>query len=198
MKNYIWDFDGMLFDSYPHIAAAFSAAMRDCGENIEASAAQPIFEISFKNAFALYGVTDEQKKIFREYEHDYGFEPRAVPFPNTIGVITEICRRGGRNFLYTHRGSSVYHYLEEYGLIRYFTDFVTAENRFPSKPAPDAVEYLVSRHGLDKAETIMIGDREIDVLSGVNAGVGSCLFSKKKKKTAADYTVTDIIQVLVI
>ena len=31
LKNYIWDFDGMLFNSYPHITAAFVKMMKDFG-----------------------------------------------------------------------------------------------------------------------------------------------------------------------
>ena len=32
MKNYIWDFDGMLFDSYPHITSAFLKALAENGK----------------------------------------------------------------------------------------------------------------------------------------------------------------------
>ena len=31
MQNYIWDFDGMLFDSYPHITSAFLKALAENG-----------------------------------------------------------------------------------------------------------------------------------------------------------------------
>ena len=43
----------------------------------------------------------------------------------------------------------------------------------------------------------MIGDREIDVLSGINAGTFGCLFSKKENpETNADFVISDISQVL--
>jgi phosphoglycolate phosphatase-like HAD superfamily hydrolase len=68
---------------------------------------------------------------------------------------------------------------------------------FPSKPAPDAVNYICDTYGLDRSETVMIGDREIDVLSGKNAGCFGCLFTKKEKpETAADFVVNNIAQVL--
>ena len=51
------------------------------------------------------------------------------------------------------------------------------ENGFPGKPAPDAVLYLLEKHGLDPAETIMIGDRDLDGQSGINAGATGCLLT---------------------
>ena len=43
----------------------------------------------------------------------------------------------------------------------------------------------------------MIGDREIDVLSGKNAGTYGCLFTKKENvDTAADFVVRDISEIL--
>ena len=68
---------------------------------------------------------------------------------------------------------------------------------FASKPSPDAVNWICETYNLDKSETIMIGDREIDVLSGKNAGTYGCLFTKKDGvDSAADYIIKDIIEVL--
>ena len=79
------------------------------------------------------------------------------------------------------------------------TGFVDSSNGFPAKPAPNAVEFICREYGLDKSETVMIGDREIDVLSGKNAGVYGCLFTKKENPgTAADFVVDDIIKILEI
>ena len=45
----------------------------------------------------------------------------------------------------------------------------------------------------------MVGDREIDVLSGINAGVFGCLFTKKENPiTAANFVISDISQILKI
>ena len=57
-----------------------------------------------------------------------------------------------------------------------FTDFVTSQHNFPNKPAPDALNYLCNKHGLKKEDCIMIGDRDIDLDSGKNAGMACALF----------------------
>ena len=66
---------------------------------------------------------------------------------------------------------------------------------FPSKPAPDAVEHICRIYNLDKASTVMIGDRGIDVAAGANANCASCLFESHDvmdNASAASYVVQDM------
>ena len=200
MKNYIWDFDGMLFDSYPHITAAFLKMMRDYGQDADYNEAKALLEITFASAFEHYGTTEEQREVFRNYEHDYNLLPIAVPFENTFRTLKALSDKGCRHFLYTHRGHTTsQHYLEAYGMLGFFEGFVDSSMGFPAKPAPDAVNYICETYGLDKSETVMIGDREIDVLAGKNAGTFGCLYTKNKNTvSAADYIVDDIIKILEI
>ncbi len=198
MKNYIWDFDGMLYDSYPHITSAFLKTLAKFGKQADYDEAKALLEITFAHAFEHYSVTEEEKAVFRNHEHNYSLRPIAVPFENTYTTLEALFNRGCRHFLYTHRGfESSQHYLEESGIKKFFEGFVDSSNGFPSKPAPDAVEWICETYGLDKSETVMIGDREIDVLSGKNAGVYGCLFTKKENpETKADFVVDDIIKIL--
>ncbi len=198
MKNYIWDFDGMLFDSYPHITSAFIKAMNDFGRDADYDEAKALLEITFAHCFEHYGVSEEIKERFRQYEHNYALRPIAVPFENTLSTIETLFNDGKKHFLYTHRGfETSQYYLETYGLKKYFTAFVDSSMNFASKPAPDAVNYICDTYGLDRSETVMIGDREIDVLSGVNAGCFGCLFNKKDSpETTAQFVIRDISEIL--
>ena len=198
MQNYIWDFDGMLFDSCPHITSAFLKALSESGKEADYDEAKALLEITYATAYERYNVTEEEKAAFRSHEHNYALRPIALPFENTVRTIEELFSRGKKHFLYTHRGKeSSQYYLEKHGLASFFTAFVDSSNGFPSKPAPDAINWICETYNLDKSETVMIGDREIDVLSGKNAGVYGCLFTKKENvETAADFIIDDIIQVL--
>ena len=87
--------------------------------------------------------------------------------------------------------------VDRFALRKYFTGFVTRENGFPMKPAPDAIRYLLDEFQLDPAETIMIGDREIDILSGKNAGIHTCLFTDGNPGAAAseaEYTAGNMAE----
>ena len=197
MKNYLWDFDGMLFDSYPHIAKAFEMMADEYGIEVDTALAQSLLEISFATCYEHYGITPEMGKRHNFHEHNYDLEPVVVPFENTYETLRILKERGAKHFLYTHRGRDTSrHYLEKYGMIDFFDGFVDSSMNFPQKPAPDAINYICENYGLDKSETIMTGDREIDVAAGKNAGIYSCLFTKKKNvTTVADFIVDDIIKV---
>ncbi len=198
MKNYIWDFDGMLFDSYPHITSAFLKALGEFGKNADYDEAKALLEITFAKAYEHYNVGDEEKAVFSNYEHDYNLRPIAVPFENTVKTVEALFDSGKKHFLYTHRGfETSQHYLEKYGLKKFFTACVDSSMKFPAKPAPDAVNWICETYNLDRSETVMIGDREIDVLSGKNAGTYGCLFTRKENvETAADFVIRDISEIL--
>ncbi|MBQ6543129.1 MAG: HAD-IA family hydrolase [Clostridia bacterium] len=197
LKNYIWDFDGMLFDSYPHITKSFQAMMEEYGRQVDFDEAKALFEITFETCYSHYGVTPEMAARHSEKEHIYDMEPKAVPFENTLKTLETLAARGAKQFLYSHRGhESSQHYLKEYGLLEFFTECVDSSYGFTPKPAPDGVDYICDKYSLSRAETVMIGDRELDVLSGKNAGTYGCLYTKEKNiETCADFTVTDIFGV---
>ncbi len=179
-KNYIWDFDGTLYDSYPHIFSALCLVMDEAGltERFDMELVRAYMHVSFAELRKFTEIPDGPWDRFLELHHrtaDGEIEPPIAPFAETERILRTVIERGGRNFIYTHRNATVYTYLDRYGLTQYFTDILTSEESFPLKPAPDALRALISRNGLDPAESIMIGDREIDGLAGHNAGIPGAL-----------------------
>ncbi len=179
-KNYIWDFDGTLFDSYPHIFSALCRVMDEAGltEEFDMELVRRHLRVSFASLYEFTRMPDEPWARFIELHHrtnEDGVSPAIEPFADCEAVLAAVIDRGGRNFIYTHRNATVYTYLERYDLTKYFSDILTAEENFPYKPAPDAVLALIERNALVPGECIMIGDREIDGLSGKNAGIAGAL-----------------------
>ncbi len=179
-KNYIWDFDGTLFDSYPHSCQAFWQILGEEGKQ-EGTTKEEIMrylQVTFAAAKEFSGISDEGYDRFWATVHLMGEEetfPRTVPFEDCEAVLKAVLEAGGKNYIYTHRNHSVHVYLEKFGMARYFSDAVTEEDGFALKPAPDALLALMERNGLKKEECIMIGDREIDGLAGHNAGIAGAL-----------------------
>lgn len=179
-KNYIWDFDGTIFDSYPHICASLFRLFDDMGiaDVYDREMCMRHLQVSFGSMKRFTGISDEVYSRFVEYELRMGeeeIEPKVVPYADARDILSKIKENGGRNFIYTHRGSTLFGYLDDFGFTELFDGFVTADDHFPSKPAPDAILSIIEKYRLDKNETIMIGDREIDGLSGVNAGIDGAL-----------------------
>ncbi len=179
-KNYIWDFDGTLFDSYPHIFSLFCSVMDEAGltEKFDMELVRRHLRVSFASLYEFTKMPEEPWERFIELHHctdEDGVSAPVVPFADCEAVLAAVIDRGGKNFIYTHRDATVHTYLERYGLGGYFSDILTAEENFPFKPSPDAVLALLERNALEPGDCIMIGDREIDGLSGKNAGIAGAL-----------------------
>ncbi|MBQ5355307.1 MAG: HAD-IA family hydrolase [Clostridia bacterium] len=179
-RHYFWDFDGTLFDSYPHTLRCCWDVMEENGltDGWDRESVLRWLLVTFGDMKREVGMPDGVYASFLERAHRMGedeIEPRVVPFPDAKAVLSAILRNGGRNYLYTHRNKTALLYLESFGFTDLFTDVVTAEEGFPSKPAPDAVLALMERNGLDPETCIMVGDREIDGMSGKNAGIAGAL-----------------------
>ena len=177
MKNFIWDFDGTLYDTYHHTLAAFCETARRRGMEIDPDEAYRQMRITLWDAFRYYHVDDAFIAEFYEIENDLSFAPRGIPYPGVPALLRRIAQAGGRNYLYTHRDKVALAYLERDSLTNLFSGFVTRENGFPLKPAPDALRWMLREYGLAPEESLMIGDRAIDVAAGKNAGIAGCFFS---------------------
>lgn len=197
ITEFIWDFDGMLFDTYPHTAAALCEYFRRHGKILDPEEAFAKLKISIIEAFRYFGMPKEGEREFYEIEDDLDFLPRGVPYEGIPEILKYITEHGGRNYLYTHRDKVSVQYLELYGLAPLFTDFVTREMDFPYKPSPDAINYIAEKHSLDKNNCLMLGDRTIDCGAGLNAGIEALLFDEygALKNSDCTYYTTSIKEV---
>jgi len=66
------------------------------------------------------------------------------------------------------------------------------------KPAPGMIECAIADLGIDAGQSVMIGDRETDILAGKHAGVGKTILVKtgygvhEADTTSADYVADDV------
>ena len=175
--HYIWDFDGTLFDSYPHSTWALYVTARHYGVNVCYEDVYRAIRHSFARAFALVGLTEEQLRMFHRLRGDDAFEPPIVPFPHAEAVLSALTEAGASHYLYTHSNHRMsVRFLEQFGLGRCFTGFVTPDDPgFAMKPDPGAIRYILDHWGIDPADAVMVGDREIDMRCARDAGVDGIL-----------------------
>ena len=88
----------------------------------------------------------------------------------TIEFLTFIAKKGGKSYIYSHSGDVVLKNVKRWGIEHFFTDYMLGDKIYPRKPAPDALLALVERHSLDLSHSVMIGDRDVDVLAGKKCG----------------------------
>ena len=181
--HFFWDFDGTLYDTYGRITRALMKGLADMGIETDFDTAFYRVKKSLREALEMYlsehpevnQSADEAMLRYRAHSEEEDLSS-IQPYADTERMLRAVVERGGRNYLYTHRGQSGIDALCRDGLDRFFTDFVTSQDGFPAKPAPDALNYLCEKHGLCKAQCVMVGDRNIDLDAGKNAGMDGALY----------------------
>ena len=176
-RHYIWDFDGTLFDSYPHAAAALCATLARFGRAADPEQVRRWMQVSFATAFSAVHLTDEELACFKTLHGDADFPPPVVPFPQAEPTLRALAARGARHCLYTHSRARVsVGYLARFGMDSLFEDFMTPDDpAFTRKPDPGALRALLKRQGIPPGEAAMVGDREIDMRSARAAGIDGIL-----------------------
>ena len=179
-KAVFWDFDGTLYNSYPLMVEDMMIALKEAGYgNLFAyDELMDLMKISVGKAIdAFCGRTGSNpepiKERYRILQHSRTF---FEPYPGLKECLETLHAKGFRHYLYTHRNQVAIDQLERDGLWKLFSDAVTSDDHFPNKPAPDALLALMARNQLIPEICAMIGDRDIDVVAGHNAGMSGVLY----------------------
>lgn len=180
--DYIWDFDGTLFDTYPRISAAFHEALRRLGCTRPQDEVLTAVKQSVRGAAAdyarRYGLNEAAiNRLYHEIEGALPVDDM-TPYPGVHAFLRAVMARGGRHFLYTHRDRGALIALSNHAMADCFSGAITIEDDFPLKPAPDALMHLLKKHGIDPQSAVMLGDRSIDVDAALNAGIAGCLIDE--------------------
>ncbi|MBE6594386.1 MAG: hypothetical protein E7644_01165 [Ruminococcaceae bacterium] len=176
--HFIFDFDGTLSDSY---ASFVKAAMMTAGKyGVPADEEQVYYLLKKYSTVYLFDTLpfgpwrDTAYAEFSKLSKEILAE-EAEMMTGTVELLEFIRAHGGKSYVYSHSGEIVLKNVARWGIGHFFTDYMLGDKRYPRKPAPDALLELVRRNGLDLSRSVMIGDRDIDVLAGKNAGMASIL-----------------------
>jgi HAD superfamily hydrolase (TIGR01509 family) len=201
IKNIIWDVDGTLFDTYPAIAGAFRDALLTFGNDVGQETILSLAKLSLDCCLETLAAECHLKEeaLARAFDAQYTKVTFAdqPPFPGAKAVCESILAAGGRNVIVTHRGrEGTAGLLEAHGMAPLFAGWITRDDGHPRKPDPAAFEAALRAYDLSRAETLAVGDREIDVLAGKAAGLRTCLFRGEDARTEADLSIHQLDDLL--
>lgn len=175
--DFIYDFDGTIADSYPIFTESFVELLKEYGKNVTYDEAFALLKISVRAAVVAVGIDTDLKEFsdrYKDARHALMVK-KGMPMYGAEQLLSFVKANGGRNYIYTHSPNYIWMLLETWGLKDYFEGGVTADDHFPVKPAPDALNYMVETYRLDRTKTLMIGDRDIDIDAGHRAGIKGVL-----------------------
>lgn len=198
----IYDFDGTIADSYPIFAEAFLGLLNEVGITADYDRVMSLLKVSVKTAMDAFDLGEDEKVIrgkFRDVRNALMAE-KGEPMEGAEELLKFVKDNGGRNYIYTHSPSYIWDLLEKWGLKQYFEGGVTSDDDFPIKPAPDALNFISAKYGLDKSRCLMVGDRDIDVEAGKNACMKGVLLDPDGFYTAynPDFRVTALSEIKAI
>lgn len=173
-RDYIWDLGGTLLDNYEISTQAFCETLAEFGRPaVNHDEVYATLKISTAEAIRRYAV--DLPDFLSYYKKNEALDlQHPVLFAGAKEVLAKITTLGGRNFLWSHRDNQVLTILKDAGIADYFEEVLTADSGFPRKPDPAALIYLKEKYQMTAA--LVIGDREIDQISGQAAGMATYLF----------------------
>jgi phosphoglycolate phosphatase len=201
IKYLIWDLDGTLFDTYPFFTDAFLEALSDFQYSADPEWVLSLTKINFSHCASVlashFNLTPEEvENAFWRHYLDMPLETQVL-----MSGAKELCEYivniDGMNVIVTHRDRpSTIDLLKTHGVEALFTDFIAGDEGFPMKPDPGGVEAIIERNGMDNAQSLLVGDRNMDIEAGLASGVRTCLLGVKGVSSRADYLVDDLNQLM--
>lgn len=183
IKNLLWDLDGTLFDTYPAITYAISKSLNQMGGALAMNVIGRLARESIGHCLETLATRFklDPNLLRTRYAETYrGLSPaNQFPFPGVREICTFIHQNGGYNIIITHRevdASCIL--LETHAMSTLFEAIFSTEQGYARKPAPEMILAALAKYDLNPAETLMVGDRALDIQAGQAAGVATCLFGR--------------------
>ena len=181
----IYDFDGVMVDSYDSVRQMYQEMARQCGKTLTIDELNYCYEHSM-NDNVQHIFQDDVWDIIKnlDYKHFYDM----VMPENDIAVTLDTLKYMGIGIsICSNRVSGIAYILDRFNLSRFINNVVTSKD-YPSKPDPTGLLSLID----DTA--IFVGDGEIDRQTAHNAGIPFIAYNNPN--ISADIHIKSHLQIL--
>lgn len=209
IKNVVFDLDGTLMSSSSTIYKCTLRTFREF--NILAEIPEQEFNNKighhFRDIFRDFNIeVPDLEGFIEKYKSLYfDFIDESLVFPNVIYVLEELKKRNIPVSLLTTKGQDQAELiLDHFKLSDYFTIIMGRQPGIAIKPAPDALLKICNEIGVPADYTLMVGDSELDIKCGKNAGALTCAVTfgyrteEDLKLQKPDYVISDMLDLVKI
>jgi len=179
IKHICFDLDGTLIDSKVTIIKSTLAAFKKL--NIEATLPEdkfiPMIGMHFIDIFHEFNIdVPDFNKFISIYKSLYfNFIDDSIPFPGVVEVLKHFNEKGIKTSLLTTKAQDQADKIIDYfGLRKNLSYVMGRRNGVAHKPSAEPLIIICDELGIPPSETLMVGDTELDINCGKNAGALSC------------------------
>ncbi|HEX8974023.1 MAG TPA: HAD family hydrolase [Patescibacteria group bacterium] len=174
----IFDCDGVLrsysptavYDAYQAIAFHIDRDPRDFWQDFEEFSAWVDFTHWGSNLEKMGIPLGSDYTQIRNVFHEV-YDPQIQVFPWVQEILQDLSYDNELAVLTSSIPASVMPSLKP--LAGFFSRIITNDHVSRIKPDPEGINLIVRESGYERANVIMIGDADVDILAGKNAGVGT-------------------------
>lgn len=170
-KLIIFDLDGTLIDSLPDIAGAMNQALSDWGMKNRTIAEIKRFigsgTLKLVERACDGNIPEGLIEAYRRH-YDNNLLTSTTAYPGVSEVLNQL--RDRHLAVVTNKYQSA----AEWIINQLFPDTfdeVIGDGRFPRKPDPAAIHYLMEKYQVSPEQSVLIGDSRVDQATAKNAGI---------------------------
>lgn len=204
-KLIIFDYDGVLVDTFPLACSAYYAIFKEFNikNNVSTEQFRDFFEVDWTKNLAVLGISKKKdiekcELIFRGIVADPN---RSVKiYPKIEPVLKELKNKGYKMAVLSNNYEDIIKtHLEKNKILHYFDRIVDA--KYGLKPSPVGILKLLAEMKLKPEETVMIGDMDGDILTAKNAKLKKAIgvswgFHNHKKLKDADVIINTPLEII--
>lgn len=185
MKCFVFDIDGTLIDSeFCHTESLYQVLLEQTGKPFDRQAIRQVFGIPSKDALKALHVPDPHGRINQMWGDRFAqlCSVHQKLFDGVVEMLDQLKKWGAILGIVTSKNCQQYEStFHHFGIEHYFDPIIHADMTTRHKPDGEPLEKLLSLVGVEKEETVYIGDMIYDCQCARNAGVkfglakwGSC------------------------
>ena len=177
-RNYIFDLDGTLLDTLCDLAASTNYALRQYGmpehsiDSVRTFVGNGVGKLIERAVPEGIGNTQYESVLatFRKHYMDHSLDT-TKPYPGIEDMLKELRSKGCRVAVVSNK-----FYDATRSLCRHFfpdtVEVAIGERQdIRRKPAPDTVIEAMRQLGIDRKDTVYVGDSEVDIATARNSSI---------------------------
>ncbi len=218
-KVIFWDFDGTLVHANKRFVNAWDFALKEQGIELEIKELDEYlksvypwlnYDVSYENEtekwwdnflkalmpfYQKHAICKEKyQKINEIYQERITKHNDYVLYEDASFTLCECVKKGYKNYLLSNNFPELLHFIKEFEIDIYFTDFIVSSHIGYEKPRAEIFAYAKAKANAKSG--IMVGDNPIaDIIGAKNAGLKT-VFVHKDIVSQADYHFSSLKEIL--